>query len=280
MAEESSPSLLELKTWRESPWQGFKRIAEVFGIITPLVLGFVHFALGQQHEVLVQTGQPKRVYPSEASSNVSLPLTFNDLAVTSASVIDVEITNTGKSPVGTQEGRWTLELAGSPPTATFDAARIEQPPPSKAVLALNPNPAKNVVSVSVGLLDPYQTVHLRIMVLNAGDKRISFEPTSSLRGLPAPKVTDRTFVERTTDMLVTPLAFAALASIIVSFYLERRRRSPEQIKKARERPRWKRWGQIPLIGVVWFFGTSVIATFSARGIAWGIQFLIWMNVLE
>jgi hypothetical protein len=139
----------------------------------------VHLAVWMEDDVVV--------YPSETTSDLSLPLTFEGDSARSATVLTVRIVNDGKQVIGSAGALWSLRLRAL--NATHIAA-IGDPETRPADVIVNVRDASgpSMVALEMGALQPKADVRLPVLLVNVpSSERPRLELESNLEGLPRPR---------------------------------------------------------------------------------------------
>jgi len=150
-----------------------------------------------------------------AASQLSLSLTYDEEPISSATILDVNIFNSGSKPIGDQ-GPWQLALK------TQDGARLVllgQPEtnPANLDLQLVDGSQSDALTLQLGLLNRDDSIKLRLLVIEpANIEQPAIVAETRVPNLRAPFVTRRTEVDRLLDAFVTPLLLITLAGWVIA----------------------------------------------------------------
>jgi hypothetical protein len=171
----------------------------------------------------------------------------------------VQVSNSGKQPIGSANATWTLSLVSPEGSKLRIVGPVSSTPENGVVAGTSVD--KNKVQLNLRFFQPRASVALRLLVLNAEDPRV--RSTASLAGIPLDETT-LSPEERKRSRLALPFFFLFLIVLTTASVVESRSKARNQ------EPKPSVGTYIALIAV----GSLVFAFGSASGVAW---FLDWFD---
>jgi hypothetical protein len=160
-----------------------KPVTVVAGVIS-LVWSILLLPFQRPTEYLVVwIRDDKIVYPSEVTSDKSLPLTYRGTPVQSARILTVRIQNRGSAPIGKSESLWEVALTAH---KASNLALLERPQTSPIQFFVEDRPSDDprTVVIKFGLLDARSTVDLQMLLVNQKANGLPLTASPTLAGLP------------------------------------------------------------------------------------------------
>ena len=153
-------------------------------LIWPL---FLFWAAQNQIHLLVWMENDVVLYPSDATTEASLPFTFRGDSATSATVLTVHIINDGKAVIGSPDELWWLRLRAANATGAAVVGEIRPSPPD-IVVRHSDVPDPRTVMFEVGALQPKARIELTMLLVNVERGALpELELEVELEGLPRPQ---------------------------------------------------------------------------------------------
>ena len=196
--------------------------------ISLAVAFLVYLATGRNGDLIAWPSQITPIYPSSQTKDLPLGLSLGTVKVDSVTFINMNISNFGKTTIGGQQEPWVLQITG-PPEATL---KMLGPSANskRLVLSGSDGPIPNVVTASVGSLEPREFFDLRFIVVNATHPTYPLlKVSTSLHGLPPPVLTYESPAARGAHRLLLWLWAALFLAMMYEAIRDRHR--PEKAPK-------------------------------------------------
>ena len=188
-----------------------------------------------EYDLVVWIQEQTAVYPSKATDDTALPLSFESGEAESVTVVKINVANLGSRSVGKQDAIWRLSI-----TAKDDAARlailgeVEWDPKNTIVRLVTQASPGPTVAFELGVLQPRAHIDFRLMVVNAPRAgRVRFHATSSLLGLPEPHVERKPLSQRLGKRLA-PWIAAIFFLVFLLEAVQEWRKNPEALSPRRK----------------------------------------------
>ena len=203
--------------------------------------------------------------PTQALAN--LQLVYNGQAIKRASVVTLEIVNSGKKRIGTDDQPWTLNLRSTDGSGVV-ALGDPRPTPTSRRVSLSRGPTADMVTVTLGLFNGGDKVVVDLMLIDPRqDGGVPIKAETNVPDLREPVVGTRNVRERLRDAFTPPLL--VLSAVALAAILIRDRRKLQQMGvplPSEHRLPHGLW--IVLVGAV--MSTLVLA----NGLAWFAAFVL------
>jgi hypothetical protein len=174
-------------------------------VLVALFVGYLRFfAPFRELDLTVWVRQRIEIaLPAAAGDGLPLRLLLGSDTVTRANLLDVEISNAGRRPIGAEDPpRWTLNLHDS------KGARLQligRPQVSPANLTYDLETQPHSISLRVGLFNPGDRIVLRLLVIDPAPEGDMLSAETRITGLAAPTVTEQPLPDRVQSAFVLPL---------------------------------------------------------------------------
>jgi hypothetical protein len=241
----------------------FEPVLVITGILTVISSVVLFFVAARQFQLMVLVEKTK-VYPAVATEDLSLPLEYKGTPAHTVWVATIKIINFGSSSIGEQGSLWTLHVS-CPDAETVLV--IEEPAviPDSTVWSLLKQNDPNIVSLSLGVLQPRAEITLYTMVTNPKKPYVRFTAQSSLPGLPKPEIGD-SLIERLSERFFPVAALSSLVVVAIIFVMSIRQ------EMSANAGLFKKLFNVGLLFVV----VSVVWIFSTVVLAWGLGAIAWV----
>ena len=216
--------------------------------------------------------------PKEASSLKKLALLYDGKPTEQASLLRVNISNTGNIPIqrveeGTQK-KWLLTLRSTNGVPIEPIGDV-QATPSNVEVSSQAGSTPDVLQLAIGLLNPKDSIDIRLALVGPnGPARYPISAEARIPGLGEPVVTKSTVRERIETALVRPLAVVAVVFMIGVFgfmFWQDRKEG------------WKSFqSKGSAIGVIIVTPLAFIfaSAFMAAAAAWGLSWIVFWGVKQ
>ena len=205
--------------------------------------------------------------PKEASSLNKLALVYDGKPMEHASVLRVNILNTGNVPIRPEESgaekNWCLTLRST------NGAPIEQigdivSTPSNVEVSSKPGSAPDSLTLAIGLLNPKDSLDVKLVLVGPkAQGGYAIDAQARIPGLRNPVVTKSTVRDRIANGFMWPLWTVALILLLGVFFREFRREG------------WAGFGSsiwsIPATLFAAIFGSA----FIAAGAGWLLSWIVY-----
>ncbi len=246
-----------------------KPVSEAVALITGVgaVLAFIAatlaFLVGTPELMLtVWFREIAPIYPSKVTGGVELPFEIGGELVHTATIIDLQISNSAKQLIGKQDDTWMLKLTSPDGTHLRLIGQVKSEPHHELV-ARWAQLGNNEIALYLRAFESRASVALRLLVSNAqGAQQPLVAVAPSLTGVPL-NVTTRSPVERKRERLFLPFFVLFLLVFVVTIFWERRAADRDQ----KQKPSWIT--TIFLLVIVAFF----YSFFASSGIGWLLSLL-------
>jgi hypothetical protein len=134
--------------------------------------------------LVVWVDKPSTIYPSEASTHHSLPLTFEGTPARSVRTAAVKISNYGKTTIGAPAGTWNL-IIEAPKAGHLRMISDPKVRPAGTVVIPRDQPRPNALAFEIGAFQPRASIDTIVLLVNDGGAgNPVFRATPTLGGLP------------------------------------------------------------------------------------------------
>jgi len=214
--------------------------------------------------------------PKEASSMTKLTLIYDGKPTEQASLLRINISNTGNVPIqrveeGTQK-KWLLTLRstnGVPIEPIGDVTTT----PSNIEVSSQAGSTPDILQLAISLLNPKDSIDIRLALVGPkGQARYPINAEARIAGLQKPVVTKSTVRERIENALFEPLAVVAGVFMIGVFGF---------VFWHDRKEGWKSFQSVgSVIQVIIFtplafiFASAFIAAVAAKGLAWIVFWVV------
>jgi len=172
--------------------------------------------------------------PSGATP-LPIRLVYEGRDITRASIVQVEILNSGSTPIGETEKegeakkRWKLDLKNRDGVAVVPLGTARSKPENLKVDVVS-GPSPDLVSLEIGLLNPGDSIFLELMLVEPKDgAALPVIAEARIPGLHEPVTGRRNVRERLRDAFLLPMwivAFSALSVWSMYAYSKRSDKKP------------------------------------------------------
>jgi hypothetical protein len=240
------------------------RVIKVGAILSAIIAVLVYLGTGPDYALVVWIENQEAVYPSKTTAELSLPLSFRQMPVRSATFVTLNISNVGKASIGQQTEPWTLQVSG-PPEATLVVLDLSALVEARTVVSQADSPAQNAIALRIRLLMPHAVIQTRLVVPNA-DNPPRLLATSSLVGLPQPPAVTEFSPNKLVALRLTGWLWPAFAALLAFELFGDFRRQCAELRQ-------HRWGQAHFLAGRLLL-LPFLAAFAAFAIGHGIAWLV------
>jgi hypothetical protein len=229
-------------------------------LVSVLVVAFVFFNPIGEVDLTVRIDQEVQAsLPSRAVEN--LQLVFNGQAIDRASIITVEIENSGRRRIGANNEPWTVNLRSTDGSAVVPLG-VPRPIPTSRTVSVSKGSTPDVATVTFGLFNRGDRVVLDLLLINpTTDGGLPIRAETNVPDLGEPVTGRRNVRERLRDAFTPPLlvvSFIGLGSLMIR---ERRQLQRKELPLAPAHT-------FP-VGVLYvLMGAVFITLAAANGLAW------------
>jgi hypothetical protein len=228
---------------------GFLKMSALIAAIWTVIL---LLAAKDELHLLIWIEEDKKVYPSPATDDQTLPLSYGGVPVNAARLLSVRIVNYGTKSIGDVKETWSLHLE-PPQGARFASLAAPTIEPIATVFSLTTS-ATSAISLKFGSFQPRAEIGLRLLLMNSEHGQPSVRV--SLSGLPhelsltspARRLSEKLFVSTTVvvALLFMPFLF-------------------REVPKDWNNPKTRRW---TVVVAVFLFGILIVL------LGWGAAFAL------
>jgi hypothetical protein len=173
------------KFWRDWNWfdwikNGAAVIAAVGGALGVLWGGLMLFSPIGKTDLTVRTKQEIPISLPAGVGPLPIRLVYQDRDITRASIVQLEILNSGSEAIGDDKG-WKLDLKSNDGTILLPLGTPRLNPENLS-FRIAEGAAPDVVVLDIGLFNPKDTIELEILLLDPKDRTI-ISPETRVRGL-------------------------------------------------------------------------------------------------
>jgi hypothetical protein len=197
--------------------------------------------------------------PVSLPPHTPLELSYANEKISRAVVMRLSVTNTGRAPLGgdAPAERWTLTLK---PVAGGKLVTLGTPlaHPENVVFDVSQSaPAAESLDVNVGLLNPSDSISLRVLLINPSDvEKAGLTAHTRIRGLRAPHVTREPLGERIRSAYFGPVwVVAFVLMMVVTVRVDIKKRSLDV---------WNVLSDVAISTFIGLFGAIAISWLLAR----------------
>lgn len=271
---DGGPSLVaNIQSFLDTPLG--KAAVGLFSFVVPALLGVVWTLLNPFGKIEV-TNRIERRVPISLPADVAefpLGLQYAGKDIKRATLVDLEIRNTGSSPVGDNEKPWKLDLRSKDGSMVV-APGPPCPTPSNVKVDVVPGPSKDILTLEIGVLDKGDTIRIAILLIDSttDDRRpVEAATRERMTGLKVVNTT-QDIRERLRDSMVLPIWLGFFGIFLTVFGREQ-----YQKHQRNEQSGKTTIAMVPVAVVVALIIGGFLAYLFAGGFAWVAEIYLEMS---
>jgi hypothetical protein len=172
-------------------------VATVAGLISSALYFFV---AAKGLDLVVWFEKEQRIYPSDQTDGLALPLVFHNEPARAVTVMRVNVSNLGDGAIGSQENLWQLTISAPKASRLELVGSLERSSERIQLMEITQS-TPNAYSVRLGVLERRAHVAFSLMAIHDPATRVQPEVSTSLAGLPKPETTNAPLYERLGEKL-------------------------------------------------------------------------------
>jgi hypothetical protein len=204
---------------RFNPWLSL--ILSAVAVLGALWAALMWFNPIGKVDVTIQIKQETPVSLPADIAALPVQLVYEGQPIARASIVQVEIINSGKTEIGERENTWKLDLR-NPDGVKLVALGAPKPNPSNMVVAVESGTAPDVVSLDIGLFNAGDSILLDLMLVEPKESlAYPIKGETRVPGLSAPVTIRGNVEQRLKDAFVLPLWAVGFLALLGVLFWER-----------------------------------------------------------